>query len=483
MSFNLDPWWKRSVPSVCLLLCLLAGISLTQTASNKPVKLAVQTPDSAVIAGARVEIEVVLWNTNNRAVKAPKDFLIGLEIRQPSGKVETMSAVIKTGETATRFRTQLNEPGLVGIRAKHRELLEGSAFISVRSPSPKPRPTAFSTTPSFFARGIGFRFDRGAPMLQLASMRPTQSRPPLLAGSEGSHIPLLTLCCSSQRRFLADGKDEAKILLFLEEPTPAELQIRLTSSGGRLTPEVVVIRPRQSSGEARLTNDQPGAVTVNVQSLMPKAELVGARKLELSFAPPITKLDLMASPPKIYQGDRSDLIVQLKDERDRLVKTDELRQISLSIESGRGEVEPKVIAIRPGHFEGRARFTPASSGTVVIAAWTESLAADREELQIDRSTTLLIWSGIGGLLGGLLAFWSRSLKWWRLPMGAITSQVFYWSFTFGALPLLPSAVVVNAWSAFAISVIGGWLGTEVFSLILRRVGLSPANVKAVEKLD
>src|SRR5215510_9888779 len=98
MSFNLGPLWKQSVPPVCLILYLLAGVARPQAVSSKPVKLAVQTPSSVVVAGTRVELEVVLQNTNNQAVKAMKDFPLEIEIRQPSGTAEKMPATIKTGE-------------------------------------------------------------------------------------------------------------------------------------------------------------------------------------------------------------------------------------------------------------------------------------------------------------------------------------------------------------------------------------------------
>ncbi len=498
MSFNFDPWWKRLVLPTCFLLCLLAVIVRTQTGGGKPVKLAIQTPGSAVVAGASVEIEVILQNTNNQAVKGTKDFPLELEIRQPSKQTEKMRATIKIGETATKFRTQLNEPGLVEIRAKHRELLEGALFISVKAPAvfktrpglksapkppSKPKPSAFSTAALFVAFGAGFGFDQDAPALQLVSLAPRQTPPPFPAS--GVSLPKLTLSLrgSDQRRFLADGKDEAKIQLFLDEASLVDLQVRLTSNGGKLTPELVMIPSGQFSGEARLTNDHPGAVTVNVQSSTPKVNLNDAKELRFSFAPPISKLDLETSPPKIYMGDRSELIVRLKDEHGRALNTDEAREITLAIESGRGEIERTVLAIEPNRFEARSGFTPAESGKVIITAWTQGLMEDRDEIEVARATALLIWSGLGGLLGGLLAFWSRGRKWWQTPAGAITGTVFYWSFVFGLLPFLPRVGVVNSWSAFAISIIGGWLGVEIFSLILRRLGLLSGQGKTGEKPD
>jgi hypothetical protein len=487
MLFKLDPWCERSVALSCLMLSLLAGLAHPQKVSGKPVKLVVRTSQSAVVAGTKVEIEVTIQNTNNQAVRVQKDFQLELEIRQPSGKTEKMNATINTGEAAIKFHTQLKEPGLVEVRARHPELLEGSTFINVnasaRSRPSGSKPASSSQLETSFALSLfaltnsGSGFGQFMPRSHLASLVIPQIEPAHLIGRKSLSKPLLTLCCRGQRRFLADGKDEAKIQLFLDEMALADLNIRLATNGGKLSSEVVTIPRGQLTGEARLTNDYSGTVTVNIQGSAPRVELKGDKELMLSFAPPISKLGLKTSPPKIYQGDRSDLIIYLQDDQARPVETDEPRKISLAIDSGRGEIEPKVFVIQPGYSEGRARFTPAESGKVVVSASTPSLGVERSELEVTRATVLLVWSAIGGLVGGLLAFWSRCMNWWRLPTGALTSQVFYWGFISGVLPSLPRVAVVNSWGAFALSVIGGWLGTEVFSLILRRFGLLPTQIE------
>ena len=85
---------------------------------------------------------------------------------------------------------------------------------------------------------------------------------------------------------------------------------------------------------------------------------------------------------------------------------------------------------------------------------------------------LLSFSAIGGSAGGLLAFWIRKpSRWWRVASGVVAGLVLFWLFDLGILAVLPSAAVSNPLSAFALSAIGGWMGTEVFDVATRRLGL------------
>jgi hypothetical protein len=490
MSSHLSRIWKQFVLPGYLMFCLLAVVAQPQSGNVRPVKLSVQTPNAVVAVGSRVGVEVVLQNTNNQPVKAAKDFALEIEIRQPSRKIEKTPAIIKTGESGVKFQTQLSELGLVEIRAKHRELLESSAFLNVKSsavmkskPSfkPPPKPTlkpklkTDSSVSPFTAINVDFGVDRVTSRFQLASLITISAQKPLPAASPDLTAQGLTLCCNYSRRFLADGKDAARIQLVLDNRALEEAHVQLTSSSGKLTPEKVVIPRGEFSGEALLTNDHPGVVTVGVQSSWPGVQVNGEKNLRVSFAPPITVLALKVSPPKIFQVDRSDLIVSLNDEKNRTVITDERRDISLAVESGNGEIQPKVITIQPGQYEGRASFSPSQSGKAIISATTSNLAPALDDLEVDRCTVLFICSCLGGLLGGLLAFWSLSLKWWRLPTGAVTGMVLYWGIIFAPLSLLSRAAIINFWGAVVISIIGGWLGTEVFSMLLRRFGLAPAQ--------
>ena len=79
---------------------------------------------------------------------------------------------------------------------------------------------------------------------------------------------------------------------------------------------------------------------------------------------------------------------------------------------------------------------------------------------------------MGGLVGGLLAFLRhRGSRWPRIAVGGVTGFLLYWAFMFGLTRVIPRGFVLNPLSNFALSTIGGWLGTEVFTLLLKWLGL------------
>jgi hypothetical protein len=144
----------------------------------------------------------------------------------------------------------------------------------------------------------------------------------------------------------------------------------------------------------------------------------------------------------------------------------------LAIDAGRGEIESKELTIAPNKFEARTVFLPTWRGEVAVSASTPNLAITTFPLTVALPLLTLVLTAVGGLAGGLIAFWTgKDSKWWRLAIGLITGFVLYWAFVFGVLTVLPRTVVLNPLSAFVLSTLGGWLGTEVFAQILKRFGL------------
>ncbi|PYV08685.1 MAG: hypothetical protein DMG07_25090, partial [Acidobacteria bacterium] len=86
---------------------------------------------------------------------------------------------------------------------------------------------------------------------------------------------------------------------------------------------------------------------------------------------------------------------------------------------------------------------------------------------------LLAISIIGGLLGGLVFVLRHPRsKRWRVPVGALTGVLLFWAFLFLGLSALPRTAILNPFSVFAVSMTGGWLGTEVFEPLLKRLSLA-----------
>ncbi len=454
----------------CLLLgAATASAQVRRLQEIKPVKLAIKTDLPSYALGAKAAVEVFLHDVNNKPLKAAKEHIIEIELRASFSNQlkKKMQDTIKVGETSAKFTLPLEELGVFNIHASHLaklpEFLPDDTVIRVRPAIrslQRPRPGAWMP-------GLDLRF-AGAGLL--AFPPPFQRIP--------SQETTLLLKSSPQRTLLADGKDTATIHLFYYSPegiAPADIRVRLFNSGGTLKPQPVVTIPQGDDyGQATLTSDKIGTITVEYLgslpiNLPPQAE----KKIDIIFGPPITQIELNISPPAITLVDQSDLIVRLLDEKGTPIATDSPRQIALAIDKGRGEIEKEEFEIPAGRSESRTSFFPTWMGDVEISAATPDLRPTTAPLKVSPPLLPLSLSALGGLAGGVIAFWTRqNSKWWRIIIGLIAGFVLYWAFIFGVLNFVSRAIVLNPLSAFALSALGGWLGTEVFVQILKRFGLS-----------
>ncbi len=452
------PAYKLLVRIICLVFLffvLIEKIAVAQPVQGKALKLAIQAATQSVRAGEEFEIEVALRDANDQAVPATKDMLVEINARTASDSVVmTATVTIKAGSGSEKLRASLPETGLIYVWAKHDELLSGGIDFLVKKPIAKPD--------SLLSRGA------------MPSPAPEMPRAP--SSTLTLPRPILTLRYSPQRRFLADGKDYALIQAFLlnaDEISQTEIRLRLFNSAGEMTPQPLLIQPGTDVGATTLTSNRIETVKVEFLSAMPTTDLQGQKEFNISFAPPITQLELKASPPVITLVEKAELLVRLLDKDNNPVATDVPRLISLAIDTGCGEIESKELTIAPGKFEARTTFLPTWRGQIVISASTPNLPIAASPLTVTLPLLTLVLTAIGGLAGGSIAFWiGKDSKWWRIAIGLITGFVLYWAFVFGVLTVLPRAAVLNPLSAFVLSTLGGWLGTEVFAQILKRFGLA-----------
>jgi hypothetical protein len=423
--------------------------------------------------GAKARLEIILQNANNKPAKAAKDYPIEIELRSSATRQlkRKMQDTIRAGEASAKLQLPLEEAGLfnihVGHLAKMSELLPGDTVILVRRVLKSlPRPGRGAWRPDFEVRLAGAGL--------MASPLPPQFES---APGQGTFLLLKN---SPQRTLLADNKDAATIHVFYaseegEGMAPSDIRVRLFNSGGKLDPlPPIKISQGEDYSSAILTSDKVGEITIEYLGSTPTFKVQGDTTLQIKFGPPITQIDLNASPPAITLVDQSDLIVRLLDEKGTPIATDTSRQISFAIERGRGEIDKDELEIPARRSEGRTTFLPTWIGTVEVSAATPDLQPATVVLQVSPPLMPLSLSALGGLAGGLIAFWvGQNSKWWRIAMGLITGFVLYWAFVFGVLDFLPRAIVLNPLSAFVLSTLGGWLGTEVFTKILSRFGLVP----------
>jgi hypothetical protein len=269
-------------------------------------------------------------------------------------------------------------------------------------------------------------------------------------------------------------KDAATVYANLppDEIAPWDMLVYVMSSVGSLQPEPIVIPKGQNSGKARLIYDRPAVVSVRFMSSVPWAKGVTGVPMKIAFGP--TKLKIRPNPPKIGLFESTEVGVQLADANGNSVGDDEKREVWLVVESGSGGLDQTSLIIDPSDPRVTTKFRPILPGTVRLLAESPNLGAAESEVTVVTPVLILILCAIGGLIGGLVVFYSdREAKWPRIPIGIVTGFVLYWLLVFGLIliPQFPHILVFNPFSAVILAVIGGWLGTKVFSIVLQKMGI------------
>ncbi len=427
----------RSVMAACVLF------SATSLAvAQMPVKLDVEASWHVMQAGAQVPVRIRMLDSANRPVKAPRRFDILLQARLASGEVKPLRTVeLAAGQLEKEVTIAPPGNGMVYIWAKNAELLPGGEYVSVAAPAGPAKPPGALPAP------VQAPFTR--------------------------EIPRLALRFSPDRRFLADGKDAATVQAFLltgPANVSGDIRLNVFDSSGTMQPTPLTIPKGQDSGRAKLTYTNPGAVTVEFLGSTPPAAIEGDKKLRIQFMPPIARAALEASPPAISLVDTADLVVTLTDEQGRPVASDAMRHVTFAIQSGRGSITRKELDIPAGQFQARSTFEPSWLGQTSILAETPNLLTVTAPVQVSAPTGLLLFSLAGGLAGGYLSYLKRKRSGQRrIAIGIVTGFIFYWACLFVGLAAVGRGIVVNPLSAFALSTLGGWMQTEVFSMLKSRV--------------
>jgi hypothetical protein len=408
-------------------------------ADSNPRKLSVELSSRSIQANEKVVFHIGLLDAANQPARTAKTLPVLLQSRLPDGSVRKLGTIeIPAGQSSGRITASLSRNGLTYVWARNPELLPGGDFVQVHSAPPDTQV-------------------RPAPPPSVGTI----ARPRLR--------PQITFRYSPDRAFLADGKDAVTVQGFLVgdgADSSRDIRLNVYDSSNSLNPAPLTIPAGAGSGQSILTSNDPGTVTVEFLGSTPPADFQGDKKLRIEFMPPIAGLKLQVSPPDISLVDTADLIVTLADEQGRPIATDKPRQISLSLVSGRGRIERNDLQIATDHFQVRTKFTPEWSGQAGISASTPNLLTVTTPVHVSAPGALLLCSGLGGIVGGLLSRRTRrkSDK-WRVPIGLATGFLFYWACIFLGATVAGREVVLNPLSAVALSAIGGWLQTEVFTTV------------------
>ncbi len=449
-----DRQCARSLLQTILCPVVFVGIAGAGEVGNEPVKLAIKAKMCSISVGEKADIEVSLLNAIGEAVKAEKDVEVEVVAELPKGKLQKLDVIIKAGEGSKTLKLPLIESGIIEVWAKQPELMDDSTFINVKSqPEGKKGPVFYDA--SWTPTGV---------TAAARSLTSTATYRPLLAlrGTTGTT--------------LADGIDEAEIEVFLmnedEISRDEDIRINLHNDAGTLSPNSLVIPKGENKATATLVSDKVGIVTVEYMGSVPPADLDGNRILEFRFVPPIVALDLHAAQP-ISLFEKCQLRVILLDAEKKPECTDELRKVSFLVSSGRGNIYPLTVDIKPRYYAGYTAFIPAWPGDVVVSASINDLTQRTTEIKVTFSWPLLVLTIAGSLMGGAIAYWQKKdVKFQRIIIGLFSGVALYWICAFlGILEHVPAAVVLNPMGVFVVSMFGGWAGPSVvFALILPRSG-------------
>jgi hypothetical protein len=114
-------------------------------------------------------------------------------------------------------------------------------------------------------------------------------------------------------------------------------------------------------------------------------------------------------------------------------------------------------------------------GTTTVAAATPAILTKSTTLRVMLPTLLIALTAAGGLVGGVIAFWTKRTRWWRVVIGLFTGFILYWAMIFGLLQSVPRAMALNPLSAFAVAIIGGYIGPQLLGVMAKRFGVAASD--------
>lgn len=449
--------------------------NLSQMLTLTPTELAVTSKSTSARTGGSVTLTVELRNVQSRAIAARAAIAVAVEVRAPDKSVVRRSLTIGAGRTSAEYTLLLDAPGAWTVTASEAHLKSGSVTI-LATPQLHLIGSSRSFADTAHAAAVGTKPPK--PEVTRIERPGDPSRPILLAPPTAGHPQVLVMCMRT--RCLANNRDAAEIkAIFMGgvERTTKEIRLTLGSSGGVVTPAQLVIPAGSTEGAestARLTSNQVGTLELRCINPSRTVDMQGDSTVRAYFGPPISAIAVLPSPPEISLVDKSDVVVSLVDEQGTPVPTDTARRVSLTLNEGKGEFENVDLMIPPGSSQARTSFAPIKRGDVVLSASTPTLPVATARMTVLTPVMLIVVALVGGLVGGAIAYYTgkrEESKAWRFVIGLVAGFLLYWAFMFGVAPVLGAAVVLNPLSAFALATLGGWLGTQVFTILLKRLGL------------
>jgi hypothetical protein len=470
--------------------------------SQQAMKVDVRALAQGRKVGEKVLIQVSLLNADNQPVGASQDYRMEVELIGPSGKPTTQDVEIKSGQSSSQFEFDTREAGLTAIRVHPADssLLGGSSSLlvapvarisraakktkrranvpaaTVAKPAAWSRPRAAAKNSLLGSNGLpGGRLQVVGLNLSLGQ----QNSSPAAPATFPSDTPRLMLeVGGGKTEFLADGKDAAKITAFFMDPNgapaPSDILVWMRWSNGEFVQNPLKILKNSYSGEAQLTSGSPVQAEVSFVASSPHYEVGGPTTFTVRFAPPIYGVILLGAE-KMSLVDSQPVFVRFFDHQGNPISTDRKRRVMLYTDNAKIHLRPDILDVDAGSSGDRSLILPTSLGAAVIKASTDGYKPFELKMRVTGWFVIFLCI-VGGILGGICAFGKlQGSKLWRVFTGVVAGAVLTWAYVYGALPLVDSAIVHNTVSVLFVSLIGGYLGTQVIDVVAKKFGFLPAG--------
>jgi hypothetical protein len=352
--------WEKML----LLFIVVFGGSTALRA--QPVKLAVDVPSPVAAPNATISCVVRLLDGANRPFTPKADLPVDLLVTTTEGHSVRQSLTISAGQQTGAVQVPLPSSGLVRLRAQHRALLDGEAFVRVTIP------TAPDVT------------------------------------------PVLYLWYAPQcRTLVANGRDPALVQAAMSAPAPTDIRLQFQASGGRLSPRQSVVIPKgQISVAFPVSALRSGDVTVQFLGAQPPVKCHDPSVLRIRFAQMPVQVRLRTPTNDIRLGSRLPLIVLLTDENGEPCAADVPREVRLQVMDGTAVICPAILHFDAGQSEARATAFPLVAGVVGLSGESLRLGDGILSANVQWPVAVLIATLLSGVTVGLVA---ESIRWRHQP--------------------------------------------------------------------
>jgi hypothetical protein len=464
-----------------------------QTAAQRPAKIDVSPLGSQNAAGQPVRVRIQLLDGSGKPIAAPGSVDAELNVKQPSGQTATTKVTFSPGESSKQVDVMIPEAGVTELKIRQSEgrLIGATNYVLVSPPTKSPAKKAGTrVTNKAVDKKSGkpvdivpqatkpISRDLGGPRLQSARLRlvlaayayqipapPPASEPELMLKVSGE---------DAGGGVRADGKTCARVQVFYTgvDELVRDVQVWLQWSNGLIHPNPLIIQKNTRQGSACWTSQYPiSAATVQIAATNPRVSLSSNPQQTFKFSENIQGIDFANPPSSITVVDNYNLTAVFYDPQGHPVKLVDARDLLFDSNNGVILVNPQHSTVPSGRFDSSTILIPTYFGKSKIEVSTDGYPPATREINVTWLGALL-GSLLGGLIGGWLAFIDSGGKLSaRIATGLIVGLLASWAYVLVGLPKVGTAILHNQLSVIFVSLMAGFSGVKVVSVISGRLNL------------